>query len=59
MVMPKKPAEEKVLTVSFALYSDDMEAIIAEAKKRRIPRSQLLREIVREWIRQRQEGQNK
>ncbi len=53
MVMPTKPDEEKAVTVSFTLYQEAVEALAEEAKKRQLPRSAILREIVREWMKRR------
>lgn len=57
MPMPPKPEEEKGIKVSCVLYQEELKSLTARAKERRISRSQLLREIVQEWIR-REEKEN-
>lgn len=53
MVMPAKSEEEKAVRVSFTLYQEEIDALAEEAKKRRMSRSTVLREIVKEWMERR------
>ena len=50
MPMPPKPEEEKGIKVSCILYQDELKFLTARAKERRISRSQLLRELLSDWI---------
>lgn len=56
MVMPAKSKEEKAVRVSFTLYQEEIDALAGEAKKRRMSRSTVLREIVREWLQKRSQN---
>lgn len=53
MVMPAKSKEEKAVRISFTLYQEEIDALAEEAKKRRMSRSTVLREIVKEWMERR------
>lgn len=59
MVMPAKSEEEKAIRVSFTLYQEEIDALAEEAKKRRMSRSTVLREIVREWMERRSKNNDK
>lgn len=58
MVMPAKSEEEKAVRVSFTLYQEEIDALAEEAKKRRMSRSTVLREIVKEWMERRSRQNN-
>lgn len=53
MVMPTKAAEDKAVKVSVTLYPEELAALAAEAKNRRLSRSTVLRMIVQDWIKTR------
>ena len=55
MPMPPKEQDDKAVKTSCTLYPDELKALAAKARERRISRSQLLREIVQEWIRKEEE----
>ena len=59
MVMPAKPDEEKAIRVSFTLYQEEIDALAEEAKKRRMSRSTVLREIVKDWMERRSKNNDK
>ena len=50
MVMPTKADEDKAVKVSVTLYPEELAALAAEAKTRRLSRSTVLRMIVQDWI---------
>lgn len=50
MVMPTKADEDKAVKVSVTLYPEELAALAAEAKNRRLSRSTVLRMIVQDWI---------
>lgn len=56
MVMPAKPDEERATPVSLTLYPDELRELMKAVRERRISRSQLLREIVREWLQKRSQN---
>ena len=58
MVMPAKSEEEKAVRVSLTLYQEEIDALAGEAKKRRMSRSTVLREIVKEWMERRSRQNN-
>ena len=58
MVMPAKSEEEKAIRVSFTLYQEEIDALAEEAKKKRMSRSTVLREIVRGWMERRGKPDN-
>ena len=58
MVMPAKPEEEKAIRVSFTLYQEAIDALAEEAKKRRMSRSTVLREIIMDWMERRSRQNN-
>lgn len=58
MVMPAKSEEEKAIRVSFTLYQEEIDALAEEAKKRRMSRSTVLREIVKKWMERRSRQNN-
>ena len=58
MVMPAKSEEEKAIRVSFTLYQEEIDALAEEAKKRRMSRSTVLREIIMDWMERRSRQNN-